>query len=172
MALSTGEIICEDFNRHLKEMEMQGRCIFLPFEVKSMNLKGIGKFVEKNIEFSSMFNIIYGRIGTGKTTVVSSFAGISGPQRLLKSEQNNGEINVTTSDGRRHHLDVYGSGDVRCVVLDSGYERLLDNRRYNDFLNYLYGLHVQLILVIENMDDELKESINRIFPNCKFIQLN
>ena len=170
MELSLGEQICMDFNGYLKDLEKEGRCVSLHFEIQSLNLKNIGKFTDKHMEFAKV-NILHGNIGSGKTTIIQSIKGISNAQRLLKDEQDSGEINITTSDGKRHQLGVYGSGDVRCVVLDNGGERL-DNRRYNDFLNYLYGLHVQLILTIEKMDNELRESISRTFPHCKFIQLN
>ncbi|MBE3120641.1 MAG: AAA family ATPase [Thermoplasmata archaeon] len=165
------ELICMDFNRHLKEMEKQGRCVFLPFEIQSLHLKNIGKFIEKNIEFNK-FNIIQGHIGSGKTTIIKSIAGISGAQSLLKSEQNNGEINVTASDGRRHHQDICEAGDAQCIVLDDDVGEVLDSSHYARFLNYLRDLNVQVILTRGNMTDELNGLINRTFPDCRFIRLN
>ncbi len=170
MGLSLGEKICLDFNGYLKDLEKEGRCVSVHFEIQSLNLKNIGKFTDTHIEFAKV-NILHGNIGSGKTTIVQSIAGISGTQRLLKDEQDSGEINLTACDGRQYHLDVFDSNDVLCVTLDGGGE-MLDKKHYNDFLHYLRDLNIQLILTIENMDNELRESISRTFPHCKFIQLN
>jgi len=170
MALSTGELICVDFNRYLKELEKQGRCMFLPFEIQELTLRNIGRFNEKNIDFDT-FNIVFGNIGSGRTTLLKSIGCISDSQKLLKSGQRDGEIGLTMTDGRRLHLDICEAGEVKCIVLDDVGERL-DQERYGEFLRYLRALDVQVILLRGNMNDELDGLINRTFPDCTFIQLN
>jgi hypothetical protein len=170
MELSVGKYICMDFNRYLKELEKQKRCVFLPFEIKSINLKNINKYVEKNVEFSR-YNILYGNIGGGKSTIIKSIRGFTGVEGLLRDNQTSGEINLITSDSKRYHLDVYSSGVTKCLAVDNGGERL-DTSCYNDFLYYLRHLDVQLILTIENMNIDRKELLDRAFPDCRFIQLN
>lgn len=167
--LSVGEQICQDFAQYLKDLEQEGRCLFLPFEIHSLSLKNIGKFSERYTEFGK-FNVIFGRIGAGKTTIFQSFVSISGSHRLLKNGQNRGEIDLTLSDGALLHQDIFDAVNVRCIVLDDAGERLA-RKQYGDFLGYLQGLNVQMILTTGNMDDDLKKLFNQVFPDCKFLLL-
>jgi len=171
MALSVGEHICMDFDRYLKDLEQQGRCLFLPFKIQALNLKNIGKFSERKVEFGSNNNVISGHVGTGKTTIVKAIKYVSGSQELIKSEHSNGEIDLTMTDGRRLHLNVCEAGDVQCIVLDDAGE-VLDSIHYDSFLRYLQDLNLQLILTSGRMNDELKEIFRRTFPDCRFIDLN
>jgi hypothetical protein len=168
--LSIGEQICLDFNRYLKDLEREGRCLFIPFEIKALTLRNIGRFSEKYIDFRR-FNIVFGNIGTGRTTMMKSISSVSGSQIKVKNGQNRGEIDMTLSDGSSLHQDVFDAKNVRCIVLDDAGERL-DRERYVEFLHYLRHLDVQVILARGNMNDELNTLINRIFPDCRFIRLN
>jgi AAA15 family ATPase/GTPase len=100
MLLSVGEQICSDFDQYLRDLEYEGRCLFLPFQIQSPRVEHIGKFTERTFEFNGGLSIVYGYNGAGKTTLVKAIASLAGNHRLLKSDQNHGEINLTKSDGR------------------------------------------------------------------------
>ena len=94
--LSVGEQICSDFGQYLKDLEHEGRCLFLPFKIQTLDMKNIGKFDVRHVEFSR-FNVVLGPVGAGKTTLMQAIGSVSGAHRLLKSEQNDGEIDVALS---------------------------------------------------------------------------
>jgi predicted ATP-binding protein involved in virulence len=173
--LSVGESICQDFGRYLKSLEAEGRCVFLPYQIQSLHLRNIGKFVEKHLDFYngnvSNVTVILGDNGSGKSTIIRAISSVVGSQNMVKDGQRAGEINLTHSDGRLH-LDIYGAGEILCIALDDNTINRLDRERYSQFLNYLRDLDVQLILTINNIDDDLDNLFNRIFPDCNFIQLN
>lgn len=169
ISLSVGEQICSDFGQYLKDLEHEGRCLFLPFQIQTLNLKNIGKFNERHLEFGR-FNVVFGNIGAGKTTLVEAIGSVSGSHRLLKHGQNDGEIDLMLSDGRMLHQNLCEPRDVKSIVLDDAGERL-DLNHYETFLGYLRDLDVQLILTTGRLD-ELNGSINRSFPDCRFIDLN
>lgn len=170
MELSVGELICEDFNRYLKDLEKEERCVLLPFKIRSLNLKNIRKFSEKHLDLVDV-NIIHGNNGTGKSTILKSISSIYGNKNLVKSGQNKGQINMILSDGSSLHQNIFNDENIRCIVLDEGAERL-DKEHYDEFLRYLSKLNIQLILLLRNMNDDLNRQINMIFPNCRFISLN
>jgi len=167
--LSVGEWICQDFGRYLKSLEAEGRCVFLPFEIKPLHLKNVGRFSEKDIDFGNGVTVVCGGIGAGKTTVIKAIASVSGSQVRVKSGENSGEIALTLPDGSVLHQDVFDAENVRCIVLDDAGERL-DRERYYDFLLYLHDLDTQLLLFTRTMEHE--DSFNSAFPDCRFIDLN
>ena len=171
MALSLGEQIYMNFDKYLMDLEHQGRCLFLPFKIQTLNLKNIGKFSERKVEFSSNNNVISGHVGTGKTTIVKAIKCVSDSQELIKSEHSDGEIGLTMADGRRLHLNICEAGDAQCIVLDDAGE-VLDSIHYECFLRYLRDLNLQLIMTSGKMDDELKRIFRRAFSDCRFIDLN
>lgn len=168
MVLSMGEQICMNFDRYLKDLEQQGRCLFLPFEIQSLNVKNIGKFVEKHLEFSKV-NIVQGHVGSGKTTIVKAISNVSGYQSIVTSGYRCGEIDLMTSDGKILHQNIFEAGNVQCIVIDDGAE-VLDKSHYERFLYHLRGLNLQLILTQGRT--ELKELISRTFSDCRFIDLD
>jgi hypothetical protein len=168
--LSVGEWICQDFGRYLKSLENEGRCVFLPYRIQSLHLRGIGKFVEKHLVFDEV-NIIHGNNGSGKSTIIKSVSSVSASYVTVKDGQNRGEIALTLHNGSSLHQDVFNAENVNCIVLDCAGERL-DQERYGEFLRFLRGLDVQLILTSGRMDDELNELFKQTFPGCWFINLN
>jgi hypothetical protein len=170
-SLSVGEQICSDFGQYLRDLEQEGRCLFLPFQIQNLKVKSIGKFTERTFEFDRGLTVFYGYNGTGKTTLVKAIASVSGDHTLLKSGQNDGEIELMLSDGRMLHQDLFEPRRVQCVVLDEAGERL-DINHYEMLLHYLRSLDVQLIVMIGRTDKDLYEWIIRSFPDCRFINLN
>ena len=170
--LSVGEQIYHDFGQYLRDMEYEGRCLFLPFKIQNLKMKRIGKFTERTFEFGGGLTVVYGYNGAGKTTLVKAIASVSGHSRLVKSGQNHGEINLTMSDGRMLHQSLDDAGAPRCVVLDDPGEQL-DKNHYEKWMLFLRDMvDVQLILTIGRMDNELHEWIIRSFPGCRLIDLN
>ncbi len=166
--LSIGEWICQDFGRYMKSLEAGGRCVFLSYHVDCLDLRNIGKFVEKHLDFADV-NIIHGNIGSGSTTVIQAVSSVTGSQVSVKAGQDRGEINLRLSDGSLIHQDIFNTENVHCIVLDSAGERL-DQERYREFLRYLRGLNVQLILTVQRTD--IYDTIRSTFPDCQFIQLD
>jgi len=166
--LSVGEWICQDFGRYLKSLEAEGRCIFLPCHVDSLDLMNIGRFDEKHLDFDDV-NVIHGNNGRGKSTIVRAISSVSGSQVGVKAGQDRGEINMRLSDGSVLHQDVFNAENVNCIVLDCAGERL-DQERYRQFLHYLRDLDVQLILTVGRTD--IHNKIRSTFPDCRFIQLD
>jgi len=169
--LSIGEQICKDFNQYLRELEYEGRCVFLPFQIEKLKVRNIGKFTERTLEFDRGLSVVYGLVGTGKTTVVKSIASISGYSRLVKCGEDNGEIKMTLSDGRLLHQSLDEVRNVHCIVVDDVGEQL-DENHYEKFLCYLRDMNTQLILTTGRMNDERYEKIIHMFPDCRFIDLN
>jgi predicted ATPase len=166
--LSVGEWICQDFGRYLKCLVAEGRCVFTPYHVDSLDLMNIGRFDEKHLDFADV-NIVLGFNGSGMSTIVRAISSVSGSQVSVKGGENRGEINMRLSDGLLLHQDVFDAENVRCVVLDSAGDRL-DQERYSEFLSYLRGLNVQLILTVGRTD--VCDIISNIFPDCRYIDLN
>ncbi|MCX6661193.1 MAG: ATP-binding protein [Euryarchaeota archaeon] len=77
--LSVGEWICQDFGRYLKSLVAEGRCVFLSYHVDFLDLRNIGKFVEKHLEFADV-NVIHGNNGRGKSTIVRAISSVTGSQ--------------------------------------------------------------------------------------------
>mgnify|MGYP001636545112 FL=1 len=120
--------------------------------------------------------MIFGYNGTGKTTLVKAIASVAGDHRLLKSGQDHAEIDLTLSDGRMLHQNLFEPGRVQCVVLDEPGEQRLDLTHYKMLLRYLQvrylrDLDAQLILTIGRMDDELHEWIICFFRATDFTNL-
>ena len=128
----------------------------------------IGRFDEKHLDFDDV-TVILGFNGSGMSTIVRAISSVTGSQVSVKSGENRGEINMRLSDGSVLHQDVFNAGNVRCVVLDSAGERL-DQGRYGEFLSYLRGLDVQLILTVQRTD--VYDIFRSMFPDCRFIQLD
>jgi hypothetical protein len=166
--LSVGEWICQDFGRYMQSLVVEGRCLFLQFKLHSLDLRNIGRFDEKHLDFADV-NIIHGNNGLGKSTIVRAISSVTGSQVSVKAGQDHGEINMTLNDGSVLHKDIFDSGSVRCIVLDCAGERLDRRERYGEFLSYLKGLNVQLILIVGRTD--IYDIISSIFPDCKFITL-
>jgi len=166
--ISVGEWICQDFERYLKSLKTEGRCVFLPFEIQSLHLRNIGRFDEKHLDFDDV-TVILGNNGSGKTTITKAIQSVSGFQVGVKAGQNSGEINMTLSDDSVLHQDVFNAENVNCIVLDCAGERL-DQERYRQFLHYLRDMDVQLILTVGRTDAH--NIIRNTFPDCQFIQLD
>jgi len=170
--LSVGEQISSDFGQYLKDLEYEGRCLFLPFQIHDLKVYHLGRFTERTFEFDRGLTVVFGHNGAGKTTLVKAIASVSGHSRLVKSGQNHGEINLTMSDGRILNQSLDDARAPRCVVLDEPGEQL-DKNHYKKWMLFLRDMvDVQLILTIGRMDNELHEWIIRSFPDCRFIDLN
>jgi hypothetical protein len=166
--ISVGEWISQDFGRYLKSLEAEGRCVFRPYRIHSLHLRNIGRFDEKHLDFDDV-NVIHGNNGRGKSTIVRAISSVTGSQVSVKAGQDHGEINMTLSDASVLHQDVFNAENVNSIVLDCAGERLDRRERYGEFLSYLRGLNVQLILTVGRTD--LSNIIRHTFPDCRFIQL-
>jgi ATPase subunit of ABC transporter with duplicated ATPase domains len=154
-----GEQICSDFGQYFKDLEQEGRCLFLPFQILSLKVKNTGKFTERTFEFDRGLTVVFGYNGAGKTTLVKAIASVSGDHRLLKSGQNHGEINVTLSDGREIlNQSLDDARAPRCVVLDESGEQL-DKNHYEKFFKIVKNYKLKE----KDMEEALKLGIGMFY---------
>lgn len=155
--LSKADKVLIDFNDHLRKLEKEGRCYFLQFQIKKINIKNIGKHSNLTLDFDAL-NIIEDYHGTGKTTVIASIAktfGYDTPgfHKLLSPGKENYEIHIeikpeTTISLKyteKNNNEYRENRTIRSVLLDECFSTL-SSSLINEFLEYLTSLNTQIIL--------------------------
>jgi len=170
-----------DFGQYLTTLTEEKRCFFLPSEIEQITLKNIGRFDEFNVE-PKRFNLVSGIAGTGKTTLIRSIAYTFGIDEfngdiLIKEKKKEGEINLILKDQKTMSVKIPGSskghrnqsGNTCCILLDDCTD--LNNNILQDFLQYLQGLNVQIILSKPIIDRTQDKIFLRLFPKSNIIEL-
>jgi recombinational DNA repair ATPase RecF len=147
-------------------------CFIVDGCLEELSLKGIGRFNAFKTDFGR-FNIILGRIGSGKTTIVNAIGHIENKVyaelgSLMKNDAGDAEI---TLKKRKVKKRSYGETRERCLVIDDG-GFCLDEDRYAQFLHLLRGLDCQIILTASGHNAEKLENFTKVFNDCKIIELN
>lgn len=179
---SRGEWICQDFFGYLHSLSKQGQCFFLPFEVKRLRLHNIGKFTDFETRFNK-YNVVLGRCGTGKTTLVRSIGDVIDRDSyshggIFHQKGVEGDIEIDTADNNAFHLEIPGGkgeplmkfASMQCLLIDDpGRELTIDG--YQKLLSYLRGLEGQIIMTMGPGESERLEAVYNVFPSCNIIQL-
>ncbi len=152
-----------DFHRYLKQLEEEGGCFFLPFELKSAHVQNIGPLSDITLHFD-MFNVIEGSYGTGKTALITGIVkacGYDNPNfhSLLSFTKKSYEVTLEIKPEQKLQLTYNENNEneykehrtIRCIIIDDPIGRLsLDLK--NRFLCYLLGLETQIILTTSSPD--------------------
>jgi len=161
--LSYGESVAIDFINYLKTLEKEGRCYFLPFQIKKIHLKNIGVHDNLILSFDAL-NIVEGRYRDGKTTFVKSIVktiGYESPNfhNLLSPGKKTYDIDIEVDPirilsltyGKHNNSGFIENRTTRCIVMDEPLSRLSIGLK-KEFLQYLMGLNTQIILTCAPID--------------------
>jgi len=184
--MSTGERAAIDFNNYLRTLEKENRCYFIPFELKSIQLKNIGIHSNLALDLDTL-NIIEGYLGEGKTTIIKSIAKTFRYEtpsfhKLLSPGKETYKINIeikpetkiSLTYNEKNNNEFRENRTIRCIIIDEPMSRL-SSSLINDFLYYLMGLNAQILLTntpyekIEYPREykiiKLKQNIERVDKN-------
>jgi recombinational DNA repair ATPase RecF len=153
-------------------------CFIVDGCLEELSLKGIGRFNAFQTDFDR-YNIILGRIGSGKTTIVNAIGHIENkiyaePSRLIKFDRGDAEITLKKRKVKKSYISRCGSYEEireRCLVMDDG-GFCLDEQRYAQFLHHLRSLDCQIILTASCHNAEKLENFAKVFNDCRIIELN
>jgi hypothetical protein len=166
--LLTDKRVAIDFNNYLKTLEKEGKCYFLPFQIRKVHIKNVGVHSDLKLNFGA-YNIIQGYHGSGKSSLIKFIAKTFGYdnvgyEKLLSPGQNPHAINVTIRP--ENHIDIafdeQKQGEfnenrtTRCIIMDEPTSRLSSNLK-KEFLQYLADLNTQIILTC-TPDDKIEFS--------------
>ena len=146
-----------DFNSYLNTLEKDGKCFFLPFQIKKIHIKNVGVHSDLKLNFGA-HNIIQGYHGSGKSSLIKFIAKTFGYDKtsflnLLSSDQNPHVINIKIKPENNIDLtfDKQKPGEftenrtTRSVILDEPLDRLSSSLK-KEFFQYLRDLNIQIIL--------------------------
>jgi AAA15 family ATPase/GTPase len=156
----------KDFLAYLKELEKEKEVFFLPLKIKKAKLTHIGPIKSITLDFDR-FNIIIGKNATGKTTIIRAIAYIFGHEFLEGYFSDKSTIELDVHPEKKYRIDaVSGNENIKCVLIDDGGARL-DKRYFEEFLDCLKKLDMQVIITEYNLREEISyKKINVIkLPN-------